>query len=1122
MKILHMFLQAIVLHNIRVHGRVYSGKLLRNTGGLEQQYPNLYFSIKDLPKLRTLASSSHAELYKEMFKIIRDLKSKKNLIPPESVTLFNSEWNEQYGNLLGILAIYCAFTPGDHEAVDLTKLFMKRLTSYSTWFVTGKETDEVPVAHSLLGYATAFDCLHNLLTPEERGRFASKLLQTGTLMFSAANKIWWGRSYIHNHVATNYMALLTAALVLQPYHPGTVAAWMAKSVTALNATMEYLKLVVDGSLQEGVSYGTYTMRSMTQFMFISERHFTHNYRTNNWLRKHFDFLLYTIMPGFQLTVGFADSNLNWAYGPESQLEFLEGYMHENGRAKWLSNEIKKHWNTSTATKSIVHTEFLFYNSTVEPKPSSKVKLHVFSDWGVLVYGGGIPDPHVFLSFKCSHLHGRAINLLRPSLNVDTQRGFVPGHEQPDQGSFVFVTEDQPVITDSRYGPKYTYLQNTLMFGPSTKGCTLPFLGQLGECHKWFNHKQDSRTWVARADLVGYSRENDVIFMSGEMTQVYDTDLGLANVYRALVMLTPDVLVVVDVVRFRADSVTTHASAFFHNSDFVFNVDAYNDKNLCAGIGNYKMCWQHLNAHTVNVSTRNKIEITRKKLSTNFVNITWKRSELLTSTAYIFHGPKYTLKQLKLSEITDSGINIGLKLNSVKYNITLSTRHNDPRSRRKLLGTNGYGKVNIMSENTFSTLHLGVKIVDQGGDVSRTNDFSQMTSHIPISQSTHSNQDHGYSIAIGYFLVSGALLLFCLKFKPHQRLWKKFVAVFVLLIGLTIIFVYITSSYVQSKSSLLPLHSTFHSTPENSHHLTRENNHALNAVLITGLPSNGVELARELFTTNPDFITVHVGSKARDKDNLDLREWKGVTLDQKLAKWWNTMLNAPTTLRSVREHIALVNPLDLASRHGTVIQKSESAFAAISFKNPGWLFRMQVLFEHKQQVPLLYVVRDPRGWIEHMFGRPDEMKLFLNDFHTAMETTCCSFPQEILHLRGMNFTSLKPHLALAYIWNAFTTYAVRLKSVFPHGGVKIVLFKDVITSPRETADAVYSFLEMPFPATVEHRIMQLTETGLYKFEGYGTIDSNLCKWGEILTESQVAEIHSVCKHAMIKIGSVGIW
>ena len=52
----------------------------------------------------------------------------------------------------------------------------------------------------------------------------------------------------------------------------------------------------------------------------------------------------------------------------------------------------------------------------------------------------------------------------------------------------------------------------------------------------------------------------------------------------------------------------------------------------------------------------------------------------------------------------------------------------------------------------------------------------------------------------------------------------------------------------------------------------------------GLPSNGVELARELFTINPDFVTVHVGSRAKDKDKLNLREWKGVTLNQKLAKW----------------------------------------------------------------------------------------------------------------------------------------------------------------------------------------------------------------------------------------------
>ena len=1129
MKILYIFLPILVVHTICVLGEVDKRHEGRNTGDLKLHYPNLYFSAKDLPKLRAQASSSHVGIYKELAELIRRLGSQDRLIPPESATLFNSKWNENYGNLLGSLAIYCALTPGDQEALDLAKLFMKKLTSYNTWLVTGKENDQVPLAHTLLGYVTAFDCLHNSFTQDERDRYAAKIVQTGTQMLNGANKRWWGRSYIHNHVATNYMALLTAALVLKPYHPETALTWQEKAVRALNATMEFLKLVVDGSFQEGVSYGTYTMRSLTQFMFISERHFARNYRTNNWLAKHLDFLLYTIIPGFQQTVGFADSNLNWAYGPESQLEFLESYIHKDGRAKWLSNEVKKHATRRSDfvdRKSLVHTEFLFYNSTVKLKRSSKVKLHVFSDWGVLTYGGGTLEPHVFLSFKCSHLHGRAVNLLRPNLNESTQRGFVPGHEQPDQGSFVFVTKDQAVITESRYGPKYTYLQNTLMFGPSNQGCTLPYLGQLGECKLWFNHK-DSRTWVARADLVGYSRENDVIFMSGEMTQVYDKGLGLATVYRALVMLTPDVLVVVDIVRFRADSATTHASAFFHNSDFVFNVDAYDkSKNRCAGIGRYKMCWQHLNAQPVDVSTKNNYKVPRQRYSTNAINITWRRSEQLTSTAYVFHGPKHTLKHLELSEIKDNGININLMLNSVKYNIILSTRHDDPRLRKKLLGSNGYGKVNIRSKDGASTVHLGVKMrgyasdvskagdvsmagdVSQVSDVSQASDVSQMTSHIPI------RQVDGYSFGFVYIVVCAMLLFFWLNFKLHLRFWKKFMAFCVLLICLAI-YVYITISYKHLEPSPLPRDSTV------PIHSTRKNNSLLNAVLIIGLPSCGVELVRELFTTNPDFITIRLGSESRAEeavDNLDLREWtKREILDKKITKWWNTLLDNPTTLRNTEEYIALVNPLDLNSKPKAFIRKSQSAFAAISFKNPGWLFRMSAWFEYRPQTPLLYVARDPRSWIEHMLSRPDELTLFLNDFKTAMQKTCCTFPREILHLRELNVTTLKAHIALAYVWSAFATYVSRLRSTLPPGAVNIVHLENLITSPRATADGVYNFLEMPFPAAVEHRIMQITETRLYKFKNYGTIEPSLCEWGKLLTKRQVSEIYDICKIAMKKIG-----
>lgn len=434
MNILWVLLPVLAVHFARSRSKIHRS---RNPGNFEQHYPNLYFSADDLHKLRAQASSSHAEIYQELAIHVRNLRSTNKYTPPASVTLFNSKWNEVYGNMLATLAVYCALTPGDHEALDLVELFMDRFTNYSTWLVTGKKNDEIPLAHSILGYATALDCLHNSFTRDARGRYVIKLLQSGDQLYVAADKMWWGRSYIHNHVATNYMALLTAAIVIKPYYPDRALAWQEKAVRALDATIEYLRLVVDGSFQEGVSYGSYTMRSLAQFMYVSERHFAHNYRENIWLRKHFEFLLYTIMPGFQLTVGFADSNLNWAYGPESHLEFLESYISNDGKAKWLRNEIRQHRKNRLGfidRKSLLHNEYLFYNSSVESKRASQVKLHVFSDWGVITYGGGVTEPRMFLSFKCSHLHGRAINLLRPSLDAKTRSGFVPGHEQPDQGS----------------------------------------------------------------------------------------------------------------------------------------------------------------------------------------------------------------------------------------------------------------------------------------------------------------------------------------------------------------------------------------------------------------------------------------------------------------------------------------------------------------------------------------------------------------------------------------------------------------------------------------------------------------------------------------------------------------
>ena len=166
----------------------------------------------------------------------------------------------------------------------------------------------------------------------------------------------------------------------------------------------------------------------------------------------------------------------------------------------------------------------------QQKHLSLPRLHVFSDWGVVTYGGGVDTSHgnnswddrgTFLSFKCGVLHGRAINSVIRCKNfrswITDWENFNPGHEHPDQGSFVFAPNGEPFITETYYGPKYTWLYNAIVFGPSLNlECSSPFEGQIGECSGWFNFRTMA-AWEAEGDVISASSEGDMVFTSGEMS-----------------------------------------------------------------------------------------------------------------------------------------------------------------------------------------------------------------------------------------------------------------------------------------------------------------------------------------------------------------------------------------------------------------------------------------------------------------------------------------------------------------------------------------------------------------------------------------------------------------------------
>ncbi len=117
--------------------------------------------------------------------------------------------------------------------------------------------DEVPVAHSLIGFATAFDIIYHNLKSARQQKYTEKIIEVTELMYQRSLRMWWGFAFLQNHVFTNYVSILTGALVVRQHHPQALI-WIKRVVTELDKSLHLMEGIADGSSDEGVPYATYT------------------------------------------------------------------------------------------------------------------------------------------------------------------------------------------------------------------------------------------------------------------------------------------------------------------------------------------------------------------------------------------------------------------------------------------------------------------------------------------------------------------------------------------------------------------------------------------------------------------------------------------------------------------------------------------------------------------------------------------------------------------------------------------------------------------------------------------------------------------------------------------------
>ncbi|XP_071268464.1 LOW QUALITY PROTEIN: dermatan-sulfate epimerase-like protein [Salvelinus alpinus] len=1162
-------------------GKTSEHRKLKST----DSHPNLYFNQVNVQVLRQRSPSTHSHIFKVIKAAVMTMLSNMPLyVPSAKHEEFTSKWNEKYGNNLPPLALYCLLCPEDSGALQFLIKFMDKMADYPSWKVISAPNDEVPMAHSLTGFATAYDFIYSFLDEHRRDVYLKRIRSETEELYETSKYRGWGKQYLQNHQTTNILAILTGAIVVSTHDDPARMVWKQVSVNYMEKTMFLLNHIVDGSLDEGVAYGSYTAKSITQYVFLAQRHFNIDNTQNNWLREHFWFYYATLLPGFQRTVGIADSNYNWFYGPESQLVFLDPFVIRNGTGNWLAQQIRKHrpkdgpmGQSSAQRWTTLHTEYIWYNAHLTPQPPhgfGKARMHIFSNWGVVTYGAGLTNGQgkTFVSFKSGKLGGRAVYDIvhaKPYSWLDGWNSFNPGHEHPDQNSFTFAPNGQVFVSEALYGPKYSYLNNVLVFGPSPSSqCNAPWEGQLGECAKWLRWT-DEGVGDAAGELVAASSHRDTMFVSGEAVSAYSPAMRLRSVYRALVLLNSQTLLVLDNVEKWDDSPVTSQSAFFHNLDIDFKyvpykfMDKYNGALMDVWDAHFKMFWfdsQGLSPDTRIQEAEQAAEF--KKRWTQYLNVTFPMRGTVSRVAYVMHGPHVKVSNCRFLDNSKNGVRLSLIINNTEKIVSIVTNYKDIGARLSYLGFGGYAKME--DKRQIIRYGLGMQLVPK--------------------QNTGDNQlfDFGFTVNV----IAGVILCVAIVFWTLQRRLYVCFSRLIRYVLLSVLILWIAELlFVSNTCDQLLCGVKWKSVstdPEVTKQIRPYDQHRfpLPTVVITNLPGSGSEMHKHLFDNSSDFVYIRVPTEHVDIpetefefDSLvDACEWSRLDALRghfKIIQGWlhslvhNTKLHlqniqlvesskakqpqgAPGLGKDRRKRTRRKEPAaelrgkmrgsldgDVENVRDMRLHVSEYPNARVVFNMRSGSWGLKLPFIQEVVGPSLRainIVRDPRAWIYLMLFNskpslyslkniPQHLSLILEEDGCSTRDGCsASAPEFRMIRRLLAHSEVNAVLLLAHLWLAHTAAVLRVSGSLPVEAYLQVRFEDIVTSPQETAERVHMFLAVPVTPAALNQLIFTTSTNLYNLMYEGDISpANINIWRQNMPRKDIRLIEDTCGVVMKRLG-----
>ena len=511
-------------------------------------HPRLFFTARDLPKMRERAQGFDRQLWQATLADIQTLKRKAP--DPTDEDLYKSGLDErkkgsisQYEFAFQIAQTsYTYAIEGDDKYLEAAKKWTLAACAMPIWGYTyNKPNVDLPPAHLLYAVSFAYDVLFDKLTKSEKEIIKNKLIKQAGLMYDffkyKPNKKY---TYSQNHTWIPITGLAVAAYALMDEVP-EAESWAQLARAIYDRTMQTFG--TDGYFYESFHYYGFAFRWMIRYFDVHKQVTGENLYEP--MKSKFAnlkyFAMHSILPDRENVFDFADvgdgalnrndvSKREKLYG-EYDIMYRLAEVYQDSQAQTVADFIRTQTDLNTREPMWA---FINHDANLKPAPLDAIPTQTyFPDNDTVFWRTDWTKDATAFAFRCAPPEGHhAAELSKqiPDWRENT------GHAHPDANSFIIFAKNKYLTGDTGYlGIKNTDDHNTILI--NNRG-----YANDGVYEMFKNVSNEKLNKIRIAEVSG---NKDYFYARGEAANAYYDDLGVKKFERNFLYVAPGYFVVWD-------------------------------------------------------------------------------------------------------------------------------------------------------------------------------------------------------------------------------------------------------------------------------------------------------------------------------------------------------------------------------------------------------------------------------------------------------------------------------------------------------------------------------------------------------------------------------------------------